>query len=490
VKVTLSKWVKVPTNPKVPLSLCCVPIVRGKTIILIFSATCPGASTNAISDNKNSRRRDISGGIRTERSGLRDSEDPTEAIGETGASGSRLRILHVIYTLSLSHGGPPEGLRQLAEGYRQEGIHLEVASLDDPKETFLKELPFKVHALGPVRSVYGYSPRLLSWLRAHVGEYDAVVINGIWQYNCFATWLAVRKKIPYAVFVHGALDPWFKKKYPLKHLKKLLYWRPFQYPVLRDALAVLFTTQTEKEQALLSFRLNSWNGVVVPYGTNRPGGNPTAQKETFFSKCPPVRNRRFLLFMARIHEKKGCDLLIEAFSRISSAVPELHLVMAGPDQVGLRATLEKQAQKLGTGDRIHWPGLLQKDSKWGAFHAAEAFILPSHQENFGIAVAEALACAKPVLISDKVNIWEDVIADGAGIVDEDTADGTHRLLIKWLALSDNQRIEMSQKASVSFSKRYSMRGAAQAIDAMFRREINAISRGEKQSGNPFQTIAG
>jgi glycosyltransferase involved in cell wall biosynthesis len=399
-----------------------------------------------------------------------------------------MRILHVIYSLSLKHGGPPEGLRQLAEGYRQEGIHLEVASLDGPEEAFLKELPFTVYAFGPVKSVYGYSPRLLPWLQAHVDEYDAVVINGIWQYNSLAAWRVVRNRLPYAVFIHGALDPWFKKRYPLKHLKKALYWRALQYPVLRDSLAVLFTTQTEKEQALLSFRLNRWNGVVVPYGTNRPGGDPAAQREIFLSACPGVRNRRFLLFMARIHEKKGCDLLIEAFSRISSTEPDLHLVMAGPDQVGWQATLDKQAENFGIQDRIHWPGLLQKDAKWGAFYAAEAFILPSHQENFGISVAEALACGKPVLISDKVNIWQDVIADGAGIVAEDTANGTYSLLTKWLELSENQRIEMSQKASACFSNRYSMRGAAKAIGAMFEQELNSKDK-RRAAEQEVQSIA-
>ena len=407
---------------------------------------------------------------------VNDSTNFAQAASDASRKPFSLRILHVIYSLSLKHGGPPEGLRQLAEGYRQVGIHLEVASLDDPDEAFIKELPFKVYAFGPVKSVYGYSASLLPWLRENVDRYDAVVINGIWQYNSFAAWRAVKNKVPYAVFIHGALDPWFQETYPLKHLKKVLYWRPFQYPVLRDALAVLFTTQTEKEQAIMSFRPNQWNGVVVPYGTNRPGGDPKAQKEIFFAACPQVRNHRFLLFMARIHEKKGCDLLIEAFSRIASAEPELHLVMAGPDQVGLKATLEKHAQRLGVADRIHWPGLLEKDAKWGAFYASEAFILPSHQENFGISVAEALACGKPVLITDKVNIWQDVVADGAGMVEADTVEGTHSLLRRWLALPDGQPEEMAKSASACFTARYSMGGAAIAIGKMFEQHIAATGR--------------
>jgi len=383
-----------------------------------------------------------------------------------------LRILHVIYSLSLQYGGPPEGLRQLAEGYRQEGIIMDAVSLDHPDEAFLKDLPFKTHALGPVKAVYGYTPRLLPWLRAHSADYDAVVINGVWQYHGVAAWRAFRKKLPYAVFTHGALDPWFKKQYPLKHLKKILYWRFFQYPILRDALAVLFTTLTEKEQALLSFHLNRWNSVVVPYGTNPPLGDPASQKEAFFALCPAVRHRRFLLFMGRIHEKKGCDLLIEAFSRVADREPDLDLVIAGPDQVGWKAALEKQSMQLGIATRIHWPGLLVKDSKWGAFYGAEAFILPSHQENFGIAVAEGLACGKPALISDKVNIWQDVVNDGAGFAEADTTEGAYSLIERWLQLTYAQRKQMEERASSCFFRRYSMRAAAQAIGAMFQAHLH------------------
>ena len=172
--------------------------------------------------------------------------------------------------------------------------------------------------------------------------------------------------------------------------------------------------------------------------------------------------------MGRIHEKKGCDLLIDAFARIAQRAPDLDLVMAGPDQVGWKSTLEKQAAQLGIGERIHWPGLLQNDAKWGAFRAADAFILPSHQENFGIAVAEALACGRPALISDKVNIWQDVVADGAGIAEADTAEGAYRLMERWLALTDAQRSAMEEKASTCFSRRYSMRAAARSIGEMFR----------------------
>ncbi|MFN6996501.1 MAG: glycosyltransferase, partial [Aquincola tertiaricarbonis] len=110
-----------------------------------------------------------------------------------------------------------------------------------------------------------------------------------------------------------------------------------------------------------------------------------------------------------------------------------------------------------------WPGMLQGDLKWGAFHAAEAFVLPSHQENFGIAVAEALGCGVPVLISDKVNIWREIEADGAGLVAPDTAEGTAQLLQRWLALSSAERAAMRDRARGCFAQRFTVEAMADSL---------------------------
>jgi glycosyltransferase involved in cell wall biosynthesis len=110
----------------------------------------------------------------------------------------------------------------------------------------------------------------------------------------------------------------------------------------------------------------------------------------------------------------------------------------------------------GLSYRVHWPGLITGDAKWGAFHAGETFVLPSHQENFGIAVAEALGCSRPVLISDQVNIWPEIYADGAGLVEPDTLDGTRKLLQRWLALSSEERHQMQRNANACFVARYNL----------------------------------
>ncbi len=263
------------------------------------------------------------------------------------------------------------------------------------------------------------------------------------------------------------LDPWFQKTYPLKYLKKYAYWLIAQYAVLRDAHRVLFTTEIEAELAPTSFRPNRWSSAVVPLGTMRPGGDPEKQREAFLARYPAAQGRRLLLFLGRIHVKKGCDLLIEAFASVAAGCPDLDLVIAGPDQTGMQSSLVDAARRLGVADRVHWPGMLEGDLKWGAFHASEAFILPSHQENFGIAIAEAIACRKPVLISNKINIWHYVTEDRVGFVEDDTVDGTRRLLQDWLRLDQMERQAMVDRTDACFEKRFSVENCARAIKQVF-----------------------
>lgn len=378
-----------------------------------------------------------------------------------------MRILHVIHDLSPAGGGPPENLLQLSTGYAQVGVSMEVLSMDAPDASYLGRYPFPVHPMGPTKSTFGYSPRIARWLDAHTKDYDAVVIDGLWQYpGVAARRSALNAGIPYLLFPHGMLDPWFRRRYPAKHAKKQLFWLLAQRKVLRDASRVVFTTEAEKQLAPGTFWPHGWRSAVVPLGTSRPAGTPDALRSAFYERCPALRGRKFLLFLSRIHEKKGCDLLLKAFTRIAARQPDLDLVLAGPDPDGLRPGLEAIVQEKGFAARVHWPGMLQGDAKWGAFFAAEAFVLPSHQENFGIAIAEAIACGLPVLISNKINIWNYVTEDGTGFVEEDTEAGALLLLEKWLSLTAAARSEMVHRTEASFERRFSMRNCAARIRAL------------------------
>ena len=228
-----------------------------------------------------------------------------------------MKILHVISSVNPAGGGPVEGIKQLGTTLMAQGHGVEVASLDPPDAPYLAQAPLPVHPLGPTTLGYAYSPRFVPWLRANAGRYDAVIVNGIWQYHSFGTWRALHNSsTPYVLFTHGMLDPWFKKQYPLKHIKKWMYWPWAEYRVLRDARAVLFTCEEERRLARTSFWLYRCNEVVVNYGTAKPKGDPDSERREFFDHYPEARGKRLALFMGRIHPKKGCDLVIEAFAKV------------------------------------------------------------------------------------------------------------------------------------------------------------------------------
>ena len=375
-----------------------------------------------------------------------------------------MKILRVIRSVDPVGGGPIEGIRQITPHLEALGATTTVASLDSAAAPWLERLPATAIGLGPVSGGYGYRRGLPQRLRALALEHDVVIIHGLWQYHALATWRALRGiGIPYFVYPHGMLDPWFKHNYPLKHLKKWAYWPWADYRVLRDARAVLFTTEQERRLARQSFWLYQAQELVVGYGTSAPPSDAERQRQLFMERFPQLAGKRLLLFLSRIHPKKGPDLLIEAFAALAASDAKLHLVIAGPDQLGWQAALQQRAAGLGIADRLSWPGMLSGDLKWGAFRSAELFCLPSHQENFGIVVAEALACGLPVAIAKSVNIASEVSATGAGLVHEDTVAGTKSALMQWLALGPADRALMGQRATSLFRERFDHRFVAGSL---------------------------
>lgn len=395
---------------------------------------------------------------------------PPDPQGTPGAEMLSLRMLHIIDSLSPEAGGPPECVRLLAKSYHALGAEIEVLCLDAPEAPFLRDIPCRVHALAQsYLGRFAFSFRLWTWLRNNASRYDGIVMHGIWSFPGIALCFAARRAgTPYGIFTHGALDPWFNRQYPLKYAKKWLYW-PMQYAVLHHAAAVFFTGETERELARAGFWPNSWPEAVIPFGIYDPdeGADPGSQIEAFYGRLPQLRERRYLLFLGRLHEKKGCDLLVDAFARCAATAPDVDLVMAGPDQMGMQAALSARAAELGIADRVHWTGMLGGDLKWGALRDCDAFVLPSHQENFGITVVEALAAGRPVLISNQVNIWPEIEARQVGLVGEDTASGTETLLGRWFNLPAAEREAMAARARGCFLERFDVSRAAVAINRVF-----------------------
>lgn len=371
------------------------------------------------------------------------------------------RLLHVVRSLRRETGGIAEAVRNLAGAQRRRGDRVAIASLD-PADAGEPELT----VLGRASHGYGRSAEFVPWVRAHAGEFDAVLVHGLWQYQTFGAWQALRDgATPYLLYPHGMLDVWFKRAHPLKHVKKWLYWPWADYRAVRDAAAVCFTAEDERVRARESFWLYRARERVAPIGIAAPAGDAERERAAFFAAHPALRGREFLLFLGRVHPKKGVELLVQGYAQARQASPRQPLLaIAGPcDDAAYRARIEAEARALGVSEAIVWLPMLAGDVKWGALRACEAFALISHQENFGVAVVEALACGRPALLSDQIAIAGEIAGDGAGFVAGDTAAGAADVLRRWLTLDAAGRAAMGTAARSCFARRYEIGRAAEIL---------------------------
>ena len=326
--------------------------------------------------------------------------------------GNSLQILHLIHSLDPATGGVLSAVEWLNQALLNKGIDTRIS--DDPDVVSMNKD---------------------EWVIAH----------GLWQWPG-----RVARSLgnPYLVYPHGMLDPWFKKTYPFKHFKKQLYWWAIQGKILRDAHAVCFTTQEEQALAQKTFSPYQANDVVTGLGVQAPPQELDILKEKFLEKYPAIKRRKILLYLGRFHPKKGVDELIRSWKKRRNPTDEV-LVLAGP--------LDKQdswIQKLlslaGDDPSVVWTGMLQGSEKWGALCSADAMILPSHQENYGMVVAEACSVGLPVYLTKKVNLWREVVDASAAVVENDDPAGIQSLVDQWMLAED--RPQRSHAAKQCFEQ--------------------------------------
>jgi glycosyltransferase involved in cell wall biosynthesis len=383
-----------------------------------------------------------------------------------------MKILHILKSMNPAEGGVVEFVTRTSAVLGTFGWTHEFLTLDRPDDSWVKSSPATVHAMGVHGRVsmwlqrripllrYGLTPHLVPWLRDNVDRFDVVVVNGLWNFTALAARIVLPGRRPYIVFTHGMIDPWFRATYPLKTYIKQFFWWFIEGPLLSHARFVIFLAEEEKLLARNAFWPYRVTETVVGSGTTSPDISLEEQDAAFATAFPDLKQKRFLLFLSRIHQKKGCDLLLRAFAQIAKRDPMVELVMAGPDQVGWTVELKRLAQELSIANRVHWLGMVSGAAKWGAYRACEAFVLPSHSENFGVVVAEAMASGRPVLISDKVNIWREVKASGGGLVESDTVAGAVKLLSEFYSLSSEQKAAMGLAARHGFERYFDLRRTA------------------------------
>ncbi len=380
-----------------------------------------------------------------------------------------MKILHVTASIDPKKGGVSQAIRTIINGLEKSGIKNSVVCLDK-REPVSNDSNLDVTKLGTTDNPWNYSALLIPWLRNHLKDYEVVIVHGLWLFHGFAVNKVIQQHpkndyIKVFVMPHGMLDPYFQRASgrKLKAMRNTLYWKLIECKVVNNADGLLFTCQEEMKLASETFNnFNPKQKIVVGLGVEEPPQYTDQMRLAFWEKCPEVKGYPFLIFLSRIHEKKGIDLLIHAYSLVfqdsnsNQSIPKLVIAGPGIDTIYGQQIMKQISENAFLKNNIYLPGMLSGDAKWGAFYESEAFVLPSHQENFGIAVVEALACGKPVIISNQVNIWREIKDSKAGIIGNDTKEGTEEMLNVWQNLDKKQCKEMGIDARKCFEENFSL----------------------------------
>ena len=259
---------------------------------------------------------------------------------------------------------------------------------------------------------WGFSIPLAQALRKAIRKYDIVHIHSLYLFHNMAAAHYCRKyNVPYLIRPHGTLDPFLYKRH---RLRKSVTEFLFERRNIKYAAAIHFTTEEEKN--LAKPYIFQTPGIVVPHGLDLSEYESLPERGTFRTRYPEIDGKKIVLFFGRLNFKKGLDILVRAFARVTLKRNDVHLVLTGPDNERFGDKIRIWLSEQGILDRTTFTGMLLGEDKLAVLRDADIFVLPSYTENFGISVVEAMACGVPVVISDKVNIWHEVAAGRAGQV--------------------------------------------------------------------------
>ena len=381
-----------------------------------------------------------------------------------------LRVLHVIPSLSPSHGGPTVALPLLARALALTGVRVSVATTDDDGPGAHLPIPLGEPGVRKKEATYYYfrkqtdfyrfSWSLSRWLSAHIRDFDLVHIHALFAYpSTAAAGLARWQKIPYVVRPLGVLNRWGMEN----RRRRLKHWsmRFLEEPILRGAARIHYTSEQEQRQAC-DAGAGSFPSAIIPLGIDTDVYRDLPPPAVFATRFPVTIGRDVVLFLSRLDAKKGLDLLLPAFAEVNRQAPNSLLVIAGDGAPAYVAGLRAQAAKLGLGEnKVLWTGFLGGAEKAAALGAADIFVLPSYSENFGIAAAEALAAGLPSVLSDQVAIAEDAYAADAAVVVPCQVPALAAALARLLSepetrarLGVNARQLVSQKFSLEVTGRH------------------------------------
>jgi glycosyltransferase involved in cell wall biosynthesis len=397
-----------------------------------------------------------------------------------------LRILHVIWSLSPETGGPPHAVRGLSAELARLGCRVEIWTTDPDvtEETVRTDRGIEEHRFPAERPRrWRYSPRLGISLMERVGDFDLVHVHGVWLYPTTAASRACMKRdIPYIIRPCGMLD---------RHSLRQRWFKKFVYAVarerwnLRGAAGIHFTTVREMQGA------NTFGsparGIVVPNGIVPEAFGRFNGTAGIIERCG-LGGKRYILYLGRVNRKKGLESLCEGYKAIESDYPDTRLVIAGPDIEPYAYRFKDWLVHLwGERHGVIFTGHVSGEDKVQLLAGAYAFALPSHRENFGISIVEAMASGRPVIVSDQVDICEEIAEAGAGTVVPVDAGATAEAM-KALLDSPEKAAKMGKNGMALTRARYDQKGVALRMAEEYAKILAGRTVVEKADGqSPFRS---
>lgn len=400
-----------------------------------------------------------------------------------------MRVLQVIPSLAPSYGGPSTALIGLSHALSARGIYTETITTDLGCERgtnvddgrLIKSSGINVRYFSRLLPDwlprdFALSPRLSRWLKEHVKEYDIVNVHGLFSYpNSVAANIASRVGVPYVIRPCGMLDPWCLRQ---SQAKKSVYLKLFENRILRNAAAISFTTE---EEFKVAYKVTPPpKTVVIPLGVTSVDSLP-------HEVIPPVAqtNKQIILFLSRLDQKKGLDLLLQALVRLKEVRDDFLCVIAGSGRASYENKIRNEVKSSRLDDVVQFAGFVQGGQKRQLLQSATCFVLPSYQENFGVSVAEAMSVGCPVVISDQVNIHREVFAARAGrVVRCDTVELFNTL--NELLSDEISRREMGSNGRALVREKYTWDRVSDKVLSLYetciRQHHKHISRGFDESG--------
>jgi glycosyltransferase involved in cell wall biosynthesis len=375
-----------------------------------------------------------------------------------------MKILHVVASLSPKWGGPFEIAIGMAQAIAKKGIKVSIYAPSEKEDGVyinnLKMVDVKLFSKSFFSKFWtSYSPSLAKTLRREITDFDLIHIQEIWHHPLFAAYKAAKfARKPFVVTIQGTLEPWCLNH---KKFKKKIGSILFQRKILKEASGLHAVTEEEVKN-IYEFVDNN-NIFYIPNGINQEDFENLPFNEEFEYLYPELKGKKVLLFLGRIHPKKGLDMLAKAFGAILKKRDDIQLVIAGPDNNYKNQIVEILKVENAIGNTT-FTGMLTGNNKLAALSRADIFVLPSYSEGFSISTLEAMACGLPILITKQCNFPE-VEEIGAGkIIDADIGQLSKALL----ELLDNPELckEMGKRGRSLVVEKYTWdKVADKMIDA-------------------------